>query len=138
MRHQHLAVKAGPCIPDKMEPQKLKRQTFETSRALEFFTEKELNMQLGYERELWPITLMKECADNGLGGCEMAGVAPEIEITVERNSFSVRDNGPGLPESTMLRSMDYLVRVSDKAYYVSPTRGQIGNAAPLKGGAGLL
>ena len=27
-----------------------------------------------------------------------------------------------------MRSLDYLVRVSDKSYYISPTRGQLGNA----------
>jgi hypothetical protein len=40
----------------------------------------------------------------------------------------VQDNGPGLPASTIERSLDYLVRVSDKAHYVSPSRGQLGNA----------
>ena len=32
----------------------LKRTTFETSRLLEFFTEKELQMQIGHPRERWP------------------------------------------------------------------------------------
>jgi DNA topoisomerase VI subunit B len=40
----------------------------------------------------------------------------------------VQDNGPGLPAATLARSLDYLVRVSDKAHYVSPSRGQLGNA----------
>ena len=40
----------------------------------------------------------------------------------------MQDNGPGLPFDTLKRSLDYLVRVSDKAYYVSPSRGQLGNA----------
>jgi hypothetical protein len=40
----------------------------------------------------------------------------------------VHDNGTGLPEKTLKRSLDYLVRVSDKSFYVSPTRGQLGNA----------
>ena len=31
-------------------------------------------------------------------------------------------------ETTLERSLDYLVRVSDKAHYVSPSRGQLGNA----------
>ena len=30
--------------------------------------------------------------------------------------------------ATLERSLDYMVRVSDKANYVSPTRGQLGNA----------
>jgi DNA topoisomerase VI subunit B len=38
------------------------------------------------------------------------------------------DNGPGLPRATIEKSLDYMVRVSDKAHYVSPSRGQLGNA----------
>ncbi len=106
----------------------LDRQLFTTNRTLEFFTEKELQMQIGHGRPLWPIALIKELIDNALDACEQAGIPPEIEITVEPDAVTVRDNGPGLPESTLRRSLDYLVRVSDKSYYVSPSRGQLGNA----------
>jgi len=116
----------------------LERTTFQTSRELEFFTEKELTMQIGHDQDLWPITILKELVDNALDACEMAGTAPEIEVTIGDEGFSVQDNGPGLPESTMLRSMDYLVRVSDKAYYVSPTRGQMGNALKVIWAAGFV
>jgi DNA topoisomerase VI subunit B len=117
---------------------KLERQVFETSRELEFFSEKELMMQIGYDQDRWPVALLKELIDNALDACEVAGIAPEIEVTVGEGSFSVKDNGPGLPEPTMLRSMDYLVRVSDKAYYVSPTRGQMGNALKAVWAAGFV
>jgi len=117
---------------------KLDRQVFETSREFEFFSEKELMMQIGHDPDLWPIALLKELIDNSLDACEVAGIAPEIEVTVEEDSFSVKDNGPGLPEATMARSMDYLVRVSDKAYYVSPTRGQMGNALKALWAAGYV
>jgi DNA topoisomerase VI subunit B len=117
---------------------KLDRQLFETSRELEFFTVKELQMQIGYDQHRWPAALLKELIDNALDACEVAGIAPEIEVTTDEDSFSVKDNGPGLPESTMLRSMDYLVRVSDKAYYVSPTRGQMGNALKAVWAAGFV
>jgi DNA topoisomerase VI subunit B len=106
----------------------LSRTTFETSRLLEFFSEKELQMQIGHNKALWPVALVKELIDNALDACESAGIAPEITIAVEPDAVSVRDNGPGLPSTTIDRSLDYLVRVSDKAYYVSPTRGQLGNA----------
>jgi DNA topoisomerase-6 subunit B len=106
----------------------LERTTFETSRLLEFFTEKELAMQIGVSREAWPTALLKELIDNALDACENAGIAPEIEITIEADSVSVRDNGPGLPVETFKKSLDYLVRVSDKNHYISPTRGQLGNA----------
>jgi DNA topoisomerase VI subunit B len=106
----------------------LQRTTFTSSRAMEFFSEKELQLQIGHERDRWPLALVKELIDNSLDACEAAGTPPEITITVRPNVVSVRDNGPGLPETTIQRSLDYLVRVSDKAAYVSPTRGQLGNA----------
>lgn len=106
----------------------LTRTTFTTSRVLEFFTEKELQMQIGYEAAVWPLALTKEVIDNALDACETAGILPEIAVTVTPDTITVRDNGPGLPEATLRRSLDYLIRVSDKSYYVSPTRGQLGNA----------
>jgi DNA topoisomerase VI subunit B len=110
------------------EMQKLDRTVFEISRELEFFSEKELQMQIGHGRELWPKALAKELIDNGLDAAEGAGIAPEVEVTIEDNAFSVRDNGPGLSEETIKGSLNYFKRVSDKTFYVSPTRGQLGNA----------
>jgi DNA topoisomerase-6 subunit B len=106
----------------------LQRSTFSTSRALEFFSEKELQMQIGHSRMYWPIVLVKELIDNALDACEQAGIAPDITISLERDAVTVRDNGPGLPFSTLKDSLDYMVRVSNKSHYVSPTRGQLGNA----------
>jgi DNA topoisomerase VI subunit B len=106
----------------------LKRMTFEQSRLLEFFSEKELQMQIGHPKQAWPVALVKELIDNSLDACETANLSPDIEVIVEKDSISVKDNGPGLPEKTLERSLDYLVRVSDKNFYVSPTRGQLGNA----------
>jgi DNA topoisomerase VI subunit B len=106
----------------------LERTTFSTSRVLEFFTEKELQMQIGHAKHLWPIALVKELIDNALDACEDAGVQPKVEVGVEPDAVSVRDNGPGLPASTLARSLDFMLRVSDKSYYVAPTRGQLGNA----------
>ena len=111
-----------------MTTAQLNRTTFATSRLMEFFTEKELQMQIGHSRSWWPIALVKELIDNALDACESAGIPPEITITVEPDAVTVQDNGPGLPASTLERSLDYLVRVSDKGLYVSPTRGQLGNA----------
>ncbi len=106
----------------------LTRTAFTTSRLLEFFTEKELSMQLGHSREYWPIALLKELIDNALDACEVAGVPPQIGITIEPDALSVRDNAGGLPVSVLEKSLDYAIRVSDKNHYVSPTRGQLGNA----------
>jgi hypothetical protein len=104
------------------------RTIFTTSREMEFFSEKELNMQIGCSRSGWPLALLKELIDNSLDACETAGVLPEITVVIGENSFTVIDNGPGLPKAALSKSLDYFVRVSDKAYYVSPTRGQLGNA----------
>ena len=106
----------------------LARETFATSRLLEFFTEKELTMQIGHPRHRWPLAILKELIDNALDAAETAGIAPEITVTVEFDRLTVQDNGPGLPATTLEGSLDYQIRMSDKANYVSPTRGQLGNA----------
>ena len=85
-------------------------------------------MQIGYPAPLWPVALVKELIDNALDACESASIRSEIAITIESDSVSVADNGPGIPSSTIERSLDYFNSVSDKAHYVSPTRGQLGNA----------
>ncbi len=106
----------------------LNRQTFRMSRALEYFTEKELNQQIGATRQDWPLTLLKELIDNALDAAETAGRPPQIRISVDDGWLEVQDNGLGLPEGTIRDSLDFSVRVSDKAHYVSPSRGQLGNA----------
>jgi DNA topoisomerase-6 subunit B len=106
----------------------LERTTFHTSRVVEFFTEHELQRHIGFGKALWALALLKELIDNALDACEAAGVAPELEVVVEADAVTVRDNGPGLPRAMLERSLDYLVRVSNKSYYVSPTRGRLGNA----------
>ena len=111
-----------------MSPATLERTTFETSRALEYFTEKELQAQIGHGPDYWPVAVLRELIDNALDACEVGGRAPEIDVTVDDDVLTVTDNGPGLPPETLERSLDYLVRVSDKAHYVSPTRGAMGNA----------
>ena len=95
---------------------------------MEFFTEKELQLQIGQPKQCWPIALLKELIDNALDACEKATIAPEITVRLTDESLSVQDNGPGLPGATLRKALDYSVRVSDNAYYVSPTRGQLGNA----------
>jgi len=106
----------------------LERTTFATSRLMEFFTEKELSMQIGHDRAWWPAALLKELVDNALDACEMAGTPPHIDVALGDDVLSVQDNGPGIPSATIERSLDYLIRVSDKTNYASPTRGQLGNA----------
>lgn len=111
------------------KPEKiLNRETFETSRELEYFSEKELRAQIGHDKNFWPIVLIKELIDNSLDACEKTGIAPVIEITIDAYSITVQDNGSGIPVDIIKKSQDYLYRVSDKSYYIAPTRGQMGNA----------
>ena len=85
----------------------LQRTTFETSRALEYFTEKELQAQIGSDPPFWPVAILRELVDNALDACEESGTAPEIEITMEGNdSFTVKDNGPGIPAEVIERSVE--------------------------------
>jgi DNA topoisomerase VI subunit B len=82
-------------------PQTFARTTFETSRLLEFFSEKELAMPIGFARAQWPSALPKELLDHALDACETAGMLPDIAITLEPDALSIRDNGLGLPVATM-------------------------------------
>ena len=104
------------------------RETFELSRAMEFFSERELTAQMGHTREYWPVALLKELLDNALDACEYANLAPVIAVELQDDALIVADNGPGLPLATLEKSLDYAIRVSDKTGYVSPSRGQQGNA----------
>jgi DNA topoisomerase VI subunit B len=106
----------------------LTRELFTTKRTLEYFSEKELSLQLGGPPHHWPRILVKELIDNALDACETASIDPAIQITLAPEGFCIEDNGPGMREEVILRSLDYTVRVSDKTYYISPTRGQLGNA----------
>ena len=106
----------------------LVRTAFTTDRTLEFFTESELTAQIGYARQLWPLVITKELIDNALDACETGDIAPDISISLDENSLTISDNGPGIPAEIIEKSLDYHIRVSDKKHYISPTRGQLGNA----------
>lgn len=114
----------APRQPSKI----LDRTTFSTSRELEYFTEKELTAQIGHPAEYWPIAILRELIDNALDACEMSTGVPEIEVTIADDRIIVTDNGPGLPAETLEKSLDFMIRVSDKSHYISPTRGVMGNA----------
>src|SRR5262249_46055720 len=111
----------------KREPG-LQRETFRTSRLLDFCSEKELVAQTGHRPAQWPLVVLKELLDNALDACEEAGMAPEVSVTVDETGITVADNGPGLPAETVKGVLDFAVRVSSREAYVSPTRGAQGNA----------
>jgi DNA topoisomerase 6 subunit A-like protein/histidine kinase/DNA gyrase B/HSP90-like ATPase len=110
----------------------LERTTFETSRAAEYFTVRELQAQTGQPRERFAAVALKELVDNALDACETAGIAPSIgiEIAMEPTvmQMTVADNGAGITPETVRRILHFQTRTSDKAVYRSPTRGAQGNA----------
>lgn len=67
---------------------KLDRTTFQTSRMLEFCSEKELVAQTGHNTNAWPLVVLKELVDNALDACEEAGTDPEITIAVDTDGAS--------------------------------------------------
>jgi hypothetical protein len=111
----------------KAEP-KLTRVAFRVSRLVEFCTKRELQNQTGHSTEEWPLVVEKELIDNALDACEEAEIAPVISIAVTPASFTITDNGAGIKPSTIKSILDYNIRVSSREAYVSPTRGQQGNA----------
>jgi integrase len=100
----------------KPKPARLERETFTTSRQMEYFSPDELTKQIGHDVDLWPIAITKELIDNALDACEAIPVSPLITVTLEGERISVADNaGDGLPEPTLTGSLDYNVTVSNKA-----------------------
>ena len=108
----------------------LERFVFKTSRLAEFCGQKELTAQTGHAPDEWPLVILKELVDNGLDICEEAGIAPAIRIEVwtDRCEIVISDNGPGLSSDTINDILDYHSRTSSREAYVSPSRGQQGNA----------
>ena len=107
---------------------KVGRETFRTSREMDFFSEKEFLTQTGHEIRAWPLVFVKESMDNGLDNCEEAGIAPLIEVIADASGITVKDNGSGLPGDTLKAQMNFAVRVSSREAYVAPDRGRQGNA----------
>jgi DNA topoisomerase VI subunit B len=108
--------------------QSLQRETFKTSRLLDFCSQKELIAQTGHAVSAWPVVALKELLDNAIDACEDAGIPPKVAVTVDTSGISVTDNGPGIPPDTVNGVLDFAVRVSSREAYVSPTRGAQGNA----------
>lgn len=59
----------------------LQRESFVTSRLMDFFSEKELVTQTGHAKSHWPAVILKELVDNALDRCEDTGTAPEISVS---------------------------------------------------------
>jgi hypothetical protein len=110
----------------------LERTMFEVSRASEYFDARQLSTLTGMPQDEFASVCLKELVDNALDACETLGVPPEVGIEVEMDDEHIRltvsDNGPGIPPEVVKKSLNYSIRVSDKAAYRSPTRGAQGNA----------
>jgi hypothetical protein len=79
--------------------------------------------------------VVKELFDNALDASETARRPPKIGFSCDKVDgdwvITVSDNGDGIPLEVVRRTVDFSVLVSDKAMYVSPTRGQQGNGLKL-------
>ena len=112
-----------------MPAPQITRTVFTTSRTLEFFTERELSMQLGVPPDRWGLAILKELIDNALDACEDASIAPEIAVEISTTgTLTVRDNGSGIPPDVVERLTYLRVKTSSREAYVAPTRGAQGNA----------
>jgi len=89
----------------------MKPETFQTSRLLDFCSERELTKQIGHSADLWPLVISKELTDNGLDACEEAGIAPVIDIEVTGTEITITDNGPGNSTGTWQFGRRYYVVV---------------------------
>jgi DNA topoisomerase VI subunit B len=106
---------------------------FETSRLMDFFSEKELVAQSGHERSDWPLVILKELVDNALDCSEDAAVPPQISVTVDNNGITVADRGPGIPPDVVSGILKFDRRVSSREAQVPLFRGALGTST---GGAG--
>lgn len=111
-----------------MSAPKLDRIAFKTSRLLDFCSKTELAKQVGCDVENWPLVILKELLDNAIDAAEEAGVAPVVTVEVAGGAIIIADNGPGIPPEVVASILDYASRTSSREAYVSPTRGQQGNA----------
>jgi DNA topoisomerase VI subunit B len=107
---------------------KLTRVAFRVSRLMEFCSRRELQNQTGHSVYDWPQVVLKELIDNALDAAEESEVAPVITVSVERDRIVVQDNANGIEPATIESILNYQIRVSSREAYVSPTRGQQGNA----------
>jgi hypothetical protein len=120
-----------------MTANKATRTHHTMDRSLEFFSESELQMRIGHAKKYWPIALLKELIDNALDAAEPMTI-PDITVNVTDDYFEVIDNGPGIPQSVVVESLDYTTRTSDSLLYISPSRGQLGNALKTVWAAGFV
>ncbi|HYB48679.1 MAG TPA: ATP-binding protein [Streptosporangiaceae bacterium] len=120
-----------------MSAQVLPRRTFSVPRDSGYAKVDTLEKLAGRPKSDFAQVILKEALDNSLDACETVGVTPEITVSItpgadqETVLLVVEDNGPGISADTVTAFCDFTKSTSDKAAYVSPTRGAQGNAWPL-------
>src|SRR5262249_47638191 len=107
---------------------RLQRETFRTSRLLDFCSRKELVAQTGHSPQAWPLVLLKEWEDKPRAAGGHGGVARGVPSRVGGTATPVADTAPATPAETVAGVLDFAARVSSREAYVSPTRGAQGNA----------
>ena len=113
-----------------MNQRRLARKTFAVSRMSEFTTQAELTKQIGHSIADWLEVAVKELVDNAIDDSEEGSLPPKVEVAVDTaaHTITVTDSGRGIPAATVKALCDLSMRVSSRAAYVAPTRGQQGNA----------
>lgn len=104
------------------------RETFKTSRLMDFFSVKELTAQIGHGPQDWPLVVIKELMDNSIDACEDQAIPPALHVEIDDAGITISDNGPGIAPDTVANILDYSIRVSSREAYVAPCRGAQGNA----------
>lgn len=108
--------------------ERFKPTVFRTSRKMDFFSKSALITQTGHDAPEWPLVFLKESIDNALDACEEGRTNPLVALVVDKHGMFVTDNGPGIPDETVLGVLDLSTRVSSREAYVTPSRGAQGNA----------
>ncbi|TWU08388.1 ATP-binding protein [Stieleria varia] len=106
----------------------MKPELHSINRTAEFFSESELEKQIGHTRCDWVLAIIKELLDNSMDAIEQTNVPPEIVLNIDSTGITVVDNGPGFPPDAVEKLTDFDTRYSSRAFYRAPTRGAQGNA----------
>jgi hypothetical protein len=116
----HKAMSTDNRVRSQHQAPTFVRETFRTSRLLDFCSQRELVKQIGHPVDHWALVILKELVDTALDAAEEASTAPTIAIEVADGEITIIvDNGPGIPTETVADVRDVTVRVSPREAYVT-------------------
>lgn len=105
------------------------RTALSTSRQMAFFQTQSYLKRVSVGYLSLPTEILTQIVANGLDAAEtVEGHVPAIRCVIQGDTFTVEDNGPGLSEDILFKSLDYGQSTSTNAKYISLTRGQQGQA----------